>query len=147
MIWILLATIGIPLWLMGGVVLAAVLSRRAFRRGPGVFRCKLRAGPGDAVAGIDRWPRRPSDAVWVHDVLLVHHGLALIRVEPLGVAGVAECAPGADGEPRGLGSRPSMLTLVVDDGAEVQLAAPGDLSDTMAGPFLGAIGRSASDGV
>jgi hypothetical protein len=36
MIWILLAALGIPLWMIVGALIAALRSRRAFKRAAGV---------------------------------------------------------------------------------------------------------------
>jgi hypothetical protein len=37
MVWILLAALGVPVWLVVGVLAAGLWSRRALKRSPGVF--------------------------------------------------------------------------------------------------------------
>jgi hypothetical protein len=147
MLWIVLAALGIPLWVIVGLLLGATLSRRAFKRAPGVFPAKLRAGP-EAVDPVDRkWPRQRSYVVWVHDVLLVHAGVALVRNHALPVAAlVGTCSRLQPGQIGGLGNHPLMITMVLDDGAVMQLAAPDEAGDAMVGPFLGATAPSVPHG-
>ncbi len=147
MIWILLAALGIPLWMIAGLLVGAGLSRGAVKRPPGVFPAKLRAVSADVEHLKRTWPRRPCYARWVHDVLLVQRGIALMRTVAMPIAH----ATGAVGvhssdEIRGLGAHPAVMTIVLDDGSEVQLAAPAESHDAMVGPFLGAADiPSASD--
>ena len=61
MVWILLAAIGIPLWMVVGALVATLLSRRRFKRAPGVFPAKLRIVSGD-VAGLKRFVATPPAA-------------------------------------------------------------------------------------
>src|SRR3954471_20620014 len=86
MIWIMLAALGVPVWLIVGALTAGLLSRRAFKRSPGVFPAKLRVISG-AFPGIGPgWRRMPAYAQWVHDVLIVQQGNALVRNRALPVA-------------------------------------------------------------
>ncbi|MDH3682330.1 MAG: hypothetical protein OEV40_20545 [Acidimicrobiia bacterium] len=73
MIWATLAFLGVPIWLVVGGLIGAVFSRHHFRAQPDVFPLLLRA------AGDDKWPRRPAYGRYVHNVLVVNHGLAQIR--------------------------------------------------------------------
>ena len=84
MIWILLAALGVPLWLVVGALSGALWSRRQFRRAAGVFPCKVRIVSGPEGPG--KWTRSTAHARWIHDVLLVHVGLALVRFRALPVA-------------------------------------------------------------
>jgi hypothetical protein len=130
MIVILLALLGIPLWLLVGGLLATLVARRRRRRTPGMFLCKLRTtGPEDD----DGWPRTKSYACWAHDVLLVHHGLALVRYEALPVASVG--GPPIPSTAKGVGDRPVSLRLHLDDGRVIELATPRPEATTAAGPF------------
>ena len=82
------------------------------------------------------WPRRPLVARWVHDVLVIHRGLALVRTDLLGVSRAIGTIEAADAKRlRRLGANPCTLTLVLDGGASVQLGASADDRDTMVGPF------------
>ncbi len=136
MIWIILAALGIPIWLVLGGLAATLVSRRSFKRRPGVFPVKLRVVSGEVAALKDSWPRRGGYAWWVHDVLLVQHGPALLRTDALAVAGVTQTisSRGAD-EIRGLGDAPLVMTLELDGGASIELGAPSDFRGTMVGPF------------
>ena len=136
MIWVVLATIGIALWTVAGALMAARSSRRAFARQPGAFRAKLRVVSGQAPGVKDTWPRRQVVGRWVHDVLVIHRGLARARSGALGVASATGSLTTAPVGVRGLGARPLAMTLVLDSGACVQLAAPTDARDTMVGPFI-----------
>ena len=79
-------------------------------------------------------------ARWVHDVLLVHRGLALVRNAALPVARVT--GPVRSGEPRsisGLGSSPVVVALTLDSGAAVALAGPSEAREAVAAPSLGGL--------
>jgi hypothetical protein len=88
MIAILLALLGVPLWLVAGMVLGALYSRRRFKQAPEAFRCKVRLVSGTGSSLKTTCGRMPGYARWVHDVLLVNQGLALIRILPIGVVEV-----------------------------------------------------------
>lgn len=81
MIWIILAALGIPIWFVLGGLAATLVSRRSFKQRRAVFPVKLRVVSGEVSTLKDSWPRRPGYARWVHDVMLVQHGLALLRTE------------------------------------------------------------------
>jgi len=137
-IWILLAVLGIPLWIIVGALMATLWSRHEFKQAQGVFRAKLRILNGEVAGVKDRWPRRPLFARWVHDVLVIHRGLALVRSGAHGVARAEGSLTAGDSDSvRGLGTEPLAMTLVLDSGACVQLAAPADERDVMVGPFVG----------
>jgi hypothetical protein len=136
MVAILLALLGVPLWLVVGMVLAALYSRRRFRQAPGVFRCKLRLVAGTVGALKTTWGRTPSFGRWVHDVLLINQGLALVRVVPIPVAGVVAGPEKADpAELKRLGPAPKVLRLRVDGGSAIELAAGEPDELRMLGPF------------
>jgi hypothetical protein len=132
----LLALLGVPIWLLIGMVGAALWSRRRFAQGPGVFKCKLRSVTGDVAGVPDAWPRGAAFGRWVHDVLVVHQGLALVRNIPLPVAGVSEGPKAADpGDVKHLGDAPQVVTLRLDSGAVIQVAAARAAADLLAGPL------------
>jgi hypothetical protein len=135
-IWIILAALGIPIWLVLGGLGATFLSRRSFKRRPGVFPVKLRVVSGEVAKLKASWPRRPGYARWVHDVLLVQHGGALRQTEAMAVTRVTEAisSRGAD-DIRALGDAPLVMSLELDGGAKVELAAPTDVRGLMVGPF------------
>jgi len=132
----LAAGIGLVLVVVGPPY--ALWARRRLRRTPGVFACRLQ--PAGLLDGA-RWPGTKRHAVWVHDVLLVHHGLALGRCEPLGVA--TATGPVKGSRVRGLGDRPVHLRLHLDDGRVFDLAVRKADEVSAVGPFVVASLRSA----
>ena len=137
MIWILLAALAIPLWMIAGMLVCTWLSRRAFKRMPGVFPAKLRIVSGKVKHLKGTWPRRLSYVDWVHDVLLVQRGVVLVRTDALPVARATGSIHVSD-DVRRLGEHPLVMMVVLDNGAEVELAARADARDTMVGPFVAA---------
>ena len=129
---ILLYVLGVPLWLVLGGVGAGLWSRRTFRKTPGVFAMKARVIDGDAPP--PKWKRQASYARWVHDVLIVHQGLAMVRNRALPVAG-ASPATISSGEVRGLGDDPVAVRLRLDGGEVVEVAAAAADRHTLIGPF------------
>ena len=127
----LLATLGVPLWLVVGVLLVALWSRRQFQKGPGVFPCRVREvlGSGEEAG----WGRAKSHGRWVHDVLLLHSGLALIHYRALPVVSVEKPIASAEGT-RFKGDAVS-IQLREDDGSVVELAGPAEVRQLLAGPF------------
>ena len=113
MIWALLAMIGVPIWLVLGALGGSIISRRRFKAQPEVFVLSFREH------GHDGWPRRVSYGRYVHNVLLVNAGLALVRtavhvverLEPLEL----------DGPVRKLDD-PRAWTLSLDNGDHYDIA-------------------------
>ena len=140
MVWILLAALGVPVWIVVGVLAAGLWSRRAFKRSAGAFPAKLRAVAGEVPGGKTSWPRSAAHARWVHDVLLVHRGFALVRSEALPVESAAgSLVKGDPGEITGLGRSPVVLALTLDGGATLELAGPSQDSDAVVGPYAGVL--------
>ena len=136
MIWVLVAAVGVPLWILAGCLVGARWSRRRFKREPGAFAAKLRIASGEVDGLKQSWPHRAFVACWTHDVLVIHRGLALVRTDLLGVSRAIGSIEAADAKRlRCLRADPCTLTLVLDSGASVQLAASADDRDTMVGPF------------
>lgn len=136
MVWILLAALGVPVWFVVGALAAGLWSRRAFKQTPGIFPAKLRVAAGKVPGVNASWPRLPLYARWVHDVLLVHHGFALVRISVLPVASVS--GPLVDRpEITRLGSSPVVLALTLDGGARAELAGRADDRDDVVGPYTG----------
>ena len=73
MIWATLALLGVPIWLVVGALTGAMFSRHHFRAQDDVFPLLFRE------AGDGEWPRRLAYGRYVHNVLIVNHGLAQIR--------------------------------------------------------------------
>lgn len=143
MIWILLATLGVPLWLIIGALSGALWSRRRFQHAPGVFPCKVRMSSGPEGPG--KWTRSTAHARWVHDVLLVHVGLALVRFRALPVAAVdVPVAPTTDVKVKG-GDDVVSVSLRLDDGSVVRVAGLRSAAGMLLGPFTD-VSQSTADG-
>ena len=115
MITALLVLIGVPVWIVVGLVVAAVVSRRRFIAQPDAFALKAR-GTADGS-----WPRRPSHGRVVHDVLVEHSGAALVRTTIRGIASVHE-------RPDKQAHAPFLAVFEVafDDGSIEQIAVQDD---------------------
>jgi hypothetical protein len=136
MIWALLAILGVPIWLVVGALAASLWSRRQFRNTPGVFRAKVRLNAGTFDGLSESWPPVAAYARWVHDVLLVNKGLALVRTRPLPIAAAEGRVEEADPqEIKRVGDNPILLQFRLDNGAIIQLAAPGEARSLAYGPF------------
>jgi hypothetical protein len=130
MIWALLAILGVPIWLVVGALALALWHRHTFKQQPGVFPLKLRVDSGSVPGLKEKWPRMTYYAFWVHDVLLIHKGLALMRALPLPVAA-------GEGEPDTLHleRQPYLLNFRLDGGPVIQMAVGGDVRSLAQGPF------------
>ena len=118
MIWALLAMLGVPLWLIAGMLVSLVWSRRIRQRADGVFGLAIRP-EGEAT-----WPRQLVYGRQIRDILVAYVGLALVRTEFHIVDDVTELE---------LGDRPKRLPnavgrlLTLDDGTRLEVAvAPQD---------------------
>lgn len=116
-IWALLALLGVPIWLVIGALTGALVSRRRFRSQHDVFALSFREH------GKSEWPRRVGYARYVHDVLLVNAGLALIRTAIHVVEAAERFEP--DEPPTKLGPAVAW-TLTLDDGRRVDIAVSAD---------------------
>jgi hypothetical protein len=134
---VLIATyLGVPLWLVLGVLALKLWQRYDFKRQPGVFEAKLRVESGDSDVAGDKWPRVSGYAYWVHQVLLVHKGLGLRASDPLPVAaleGPLDVATIEDA--KRLGDNPLLYNLTLDDGTVLQMGVPGEARLLAGGPF------------
>ena len=116
MIWIILAALGVPLWLIAIALLTLLFRNRTIRNRPGNVPVRMR------VPGKKRWDR--GHAVWVHDVFA-------FRGSPAAWEEVLEHIKGATVRPatadeahklRGLDD-PIIATLTTADGRTIEAAA------------------------
>lgn len=127
MIWALLALLGVPIWIIVGVLGAAVVSRRRFQQTEGVFPVRIRTSVHEKF-------QRKAHARWVHDVLIVNKGLALARTDAYGVQSLV-VSPRPSDEVKGLGEDPSFLAIRLDGGQEACIATPSNFGGVAVGPF------------
>jgi hypothetical protein len=112
-IWALLALLGIPIWLIVGMLVGIVLTRRAFKQQPGIFAVAVRR------ENADKWPRQPTYGRLVHDVLVLNRGAAFLRVEIHAIAAVEQLDIG-DMPKKPAAAVGRLVTL--DDGTRLELA-------------------------
>ena len=102
-----------PIWLVVGVLVGAVLSRRNFQREDGVFAFNVR--PERAP----KWPRQVVYGRRVRDVLVTNRGAALVRTEFHAVDAVADLEH--DDPPRKPADAVGRLVTVAD-GSRLEVA-------------------------
>jgi hypothetical protein len=129
------ALIVAPILLLCGMLGSAFVARGQFSSHPEAFRCKLRSVT-TASNGSPQWSRT-GHARWVHDTLVVASGLWRIKIQPFGVH-FAEGTVGtaAAGDVSGLGPKPALVLLQLDDDTRVILAAPAAARALVCGPYL-----------
>jgi hypothetical protein len=113
-IWATLAFLGVPIWLVLGALAGALYSRHQFKAQPDVVSLLFRE------VGDDKWPRRVAYGRYVHNVLIVNHGLAQIRtsihvVEHVELIDLGDATFKQFDDPIAFGIR-------LDDGDEYELA-------------------------
>jgi len=114
MVWATPASIGVPIWLVVGALGGAMFSRRHFKAQPDVVPLMFRA------VDDDKWPRGLAYGRYVHNVLIVNHGLAQIRTAVHVVEHVERLELG-DTTFKHIDD-PIAFTVRLDDGSEYELA-------------------------
>jgi hypothetical protein len=123
--WIALSFLGVPIWLIVGILAALFWKRYHFKKQPGVFPAKLKLESG-SFPGLSEKPAS-GFCIWVHDVLLVHKGLSLASTLPVPVA--------AAEERKHLGDKTMYLRFRLDDGSILQMSGIGENEALAQGPF------------
>jgi hypothetical protein len=141
---ILLAAAIAGLGALAGAALLGLRARARFRRTPGAFRCTVRLPDQPHRTRFGRG-RRPTSAVWVHDVLLVRRGMFGQQIAALPVRIPEDGPEPAAGTIRGLGPEPYLLSLRLDGGQLVDVALPAEARVPAVGPFLAAAMRGLPD--
>lgn len=131
MIWALLAILGVPLWLVVGALGAALWNRSRVRSEPGAFPIRMRL-----VHGVpsESWGPKVT-ARWAHDVLIVHHGLGLARIDPYPVTSCAQAPRPDPSACKGLGETPVALSIGTDDGSAYEVATAVESADLLESPW------------
>lgn len=120
---LILYILGVPLWMIIGMLILAFWNRNRVSKQPDIFPVKVRTETDPAVEKEAKWPRAVSYAQWVHDVLIVRKGLGLMLTTPYGISDVEGPAQEADpAEVRGLGDHPKIVRARLDDGSILQVA-------------------------
>ena len=118
---ILLYILGVPLWMILGMLILVFWNRRRVQNQPGIFPIKIRPDPDPDEES--KWPRSVSYAQWIHDVVIVRKAPALILTVPYGVKKVEDMPQDADPqEVKGLGDHPKVARVRLDDDSIIQVA-------------------------
>lgn len=130
MIWIVLAALGIPLWLCATALLVIFLRNRALRARRGDVPVRRRP------AGRKRWRR--GHGVWVHDVF-AFRGSPAMWDEYLTFVTKAETRPVASTPEarrlRRLGTGAVVCVMTGEDGTATEYAARAEHALELLGPF------------
>jgi len=118
----ILLFLGVPLWMVAGMIILIIWNRKRVKKQPGIFPVKVRFEAESDAEEQSKWPRT-GYAQWVHDVLIVRSGMGLMQSTPYGIHGVETAEQDADPhEVKGLGDHPKVLRARMDDGTILQVA-------------------------
>jgi hypothetical protein len=118
---ILAYVLGVPLWMIIGMLILVIWNRRRVKNQPEIFPIKMRPDPESNEKS--KWPRSVSYAQWIHDVLIVRKAPALILTTPYGVKNIESVPEEADPEEvKGLGDHPLQARVRLDDDSIIQVA-------------------------
>lgn len=137
MLWVLLAVTTTVAATALGTSTAVFVNRRRIVRRPDTFPCRVRVVSGEEPGLSPSWLHTVHYGFWVHDVLVLRHGIGLLRTQLLPTASACGSVRPLDpAEPSGLGVPVLGLTLLLDDETSVDVAVPGSARDLVLGPFL-----------
>ncbi len=135
---LLLLTVTVMLLAVAAVLATVVVRAQRDQHLPDTFRCRTRQPDPRGRRGGGRPGSRLGWARWAHGVLLVRSG-RLGRMDVLPVrfpeGSVMRIAPETA---KRLGPAPVVVLLRLDDGRLLELAAPAQAREMVAGPFLAA---------
>ena len=118
----ILLLLGVPLWMIAGMLILILWNRRRVKKQAGIFAVKVRHEAESGAEKQPKWPRT-GYAQWVHDVLIVRTGMGLMQSTPYGISGLE--TPEKDADPdkvKGLGDHPKVLRARLDDRSILQVA-------------------------
>jgi len=129
-IWIILAALGVPLWLCAVGILTVMLRNRKLRARGGDVRVRRRR------AGKRHWSR--GHGVWVSDVFAFRGSPAawsesLTWVSMASTRGVADAIEAK--KLRRLGGSPVIAVMTAHDGSTLEFAARSEHALDLVGPF------------
>lgn len=128
-IWIILAAIGVPLWLCAIAIVSLIVRNREIRKRAG--NVPVRLHPPSAK----RWKR--GHAVWVHDVFAFRGSPAAWKEALVWVSGASsrEPSPAEASHLKRIGDRPVVVTLTAASGERLDVATDDDHRVALMGPF------------
>ena len=127
--------LGIPLWMIAGMLVLVFWNRHRVKMQTGIFPVKIRAEADPEAEKEPKWSSK-GYAQWVHDVLIVRSGIGLMQTIPYGVNTMEGPVQDADPEEvKGLGDHPKMIRVRLDDGSILQAAVAEIHPDLAPGHF------------
>src|SRR3954451_18946808 len=139
----LLAILGVDLAVVA-VLLVFVLSRKRWvKRQAGSFRGAIRLSSGEIDGLPSKWRRGYGH--WVRDVLVWTKAPFFFRNELVATDGLDEERPAVPDEVKRLGKHPAVVQLRIG-GATVEVAAHGDESELLLGPYGKSVGAAVAAG-
>ncbi len=129
MIVVILAALGVPLWICALAILALLMRNRALRTRPGNVPVRVRR------PGKKHWS--PGHGVWIHDVF-AFRGLPAAWKESLVWAADATLRQPTDEERKKMhriGAEPVVATLTLVEGETIEFAARSGHENELLGPF------------
>lgn len=110
---------------------------RRFIKETDVFPCRIRLVRGWVPGLTGKWRGRPRRARWVHDVLIFRSGWITAHNCALPVRTVVGSVRTSEGRTvRRLGKCPVLVRLQLDLDQVIEVAAPSDARELIAGPFV-----------
>ena len=121
LISIALYILGVPLWMILGMLILVFWNRRRVKNQPGIIPVKIK--PESDSNEDSKWPRSVSYMQWIHDVAIVREAPALILTVPYGIKNIETMPQDADPqEVKGLGDHPQVARVRLDDDSIIQVA-------------------------
>ena len=115
--------LGVPLWMLVGMLILIFWNSRRVKKQPDSFPLKVKHETDPKSDKESKWPRRVSYAQWVHDVLIVRKGPGLMLTVPYGIKSVEGSPQDADpDEVKKLGDHPKVIRALTDDGSVLLVA-------------------------
>jgi len=136
MIWVILAFLGVPLWLCALGILVIVLNNRKLRKRHGDIPVRVKR------PGKKRWTR--GHAIWVSDVFVWRGSPAAWNEDLVQVVDVTLRRPDAEEQHKlhRLGDGFSIATLSILDDERVEVATGPEQRTAVIGPFVAAVTSS-----
>jgi hypothetical protein len=131
MVFLILAALGVPLWLCAVGIVTVVVRNRALRGRPGNVSVRV------LRPGKKRWVR--GHGIWVHDIFVFRGSPAAWKEELVWVSDVSLRVPSPEERDgwRQLGDDPIVAVLQPNERTDstIEVAARGEHRDLLAGPF------------
>ena len=134
MIWVVLAFLGVPLWLIAAAILVLVLRSRKLRHRERNVAVRVHAAGKQPAKG---WRR--GNAVWVRHVFAFRGWPAAWDEVLAGISSASTRTPAGD-EVHALRhlDEPVVAVLTLDDGELLEVAAAGRSLELLLGPYAAA---------